>query len=119
MLFGVPDQSEFTPRAGAGSAINLDIATFTHHMITEDQRKHYETAIHYVAGRREKGSQSDGKTYPFNRGDILLLVVLIDQEMKAANPVADLKRLTAIRGKLGDMVSDAPEMSKEEAQQFR
>ena len=87
--------------------------------LTEDQRKNYETAINYVVSRREKGSKGDEKSYPFNRGDILILVMLLDQEMKAPSPAADLKRLAAIRGKLGDMVSDAPEMSKEESQQFR
>jgi hypothetical protein len=49
----------------------------------------------------------------------MCLVALIDQELKAAAPIADLKRLAAIRGKLGDLVCDSPEMSKEEAQQFR
>jgi hypothetical protein len=88
-------------------------------MITDDQRKHYATAINYVASRREKGGQTDDKTYPINRGDILLLVMLIEQEMKAATPAADVKRLAAMRGKLGDLVFDAPEMSKEEAQLFR
>jgi hypothetical protein len=97
----------------------LSTITFTHHMMTDDQRKHYESAINYVASHREKRGQGDDKTYPLNRGDILLLVMLIDQEMKAANPAADLKRLAAMRGKLGDLVFDAPEMSKEEAQQFR
>jgi hypothetical protein len=88
-------------------------------MITDEQRKHYETAINYVASRREKGSKSDDKGYPINRGDILLLVTLIDQDMNAANPSADLKRLAAIREKLGELVFAAPEMSKEEAQQFK
>jgi hypothetical protein len=88
-------------------------------MITDDQRKHYETAANYVLSRRENGGGRDDKIYPLNRGDILTLVMLIDQDMKAATPSADLKRLTAIRGKLGDLVFDAPEMSKEEAQQFR
>ena len=87
--------------------------------ITDEQKKHYETAIHYVASRREKGSQSGANPYPLNRGDILLLVVLIDQELKAAAPAADLKRLAAVREKLGDLVCAAPEISKAEAQQFR
>ena len=87
-------------------------------MITDEQKKHYETAMHYVLNRREKDSESEG-TYPLNRGDILLLVLLIDQERKAASPAVDLKRLAAIREKLGDLVFGAPEMSKAEAQQFR
>jgi hypothetical protein len=88
-------------------------------MITDDQRKHYETATNYILSRREKSGGRDDTIYPLNRGDILILVMLIDQDMKAATPSADLKRLTAIREKLGDLVFDAPEMSKEEAQQFR
>ena len=88
-------------------------------MITDDQRKHYETAANYILSRREKGDGRDGKIYPLNRGDILILVMLMDQDMKAATPSADLKRLSAIREKLGDLVFDTPEMSKEEAQQFR
>jgi hypothetical protein len=35
-----------------------------------------------------------------------------------ADPSA-LKRLTAIRGKLGDLVFDAPEMSREEAKELK
>ncbi len=87
--------------------------------LTDEQKKHYETAIHYVASRREKGSQTGANPYPLNRGDILLLVVLIEEEMAAAAPAADLRRLTAVREKLGDLVHAAPEMSKAEAQQFR
>ena len=88
-------------------------------MITDAQRKHYETAISYVASRRQKSDKSEAKTYPVNRGDLLLLVLLIDQEIQAESPAADPKRLAAIREKLGDLVFDAPEMSKEEAQIFR
>ena len=44
-------------------------------------------------------------------------IKLPHQEMEA-DP-STLKRLTAMREKLGDLVFDAPEMSKEEAQQFR
>jgi len=87
-------------------------------MTSDDECKHYETAINYVTSRREKSSNNDDKIYPLNRGDILILVMLIDQDMNT-QPSADLKRLAAIRGKLGDLVSDAPEMSKEEAQKFR
>ena len=72
-----------------------------------------------MVSRRGKKEQSAGKTWPLNRGDILMLVLLIDQEMQAETPIADPKRLTAIREKLGDLVFDAPEMSKEEAQIFR
>jgi hypothetical protein len=88
-------------------------------MITEDQRKHYASASQYVLSRRDKSDKSADKTYPINRGDILILVMLIDQDINAATPSADTKRLAAIRGKLGDLVFQAPEMSKEEAQPFR
>jgi hypothetical protein len=87
-------------------------------MNTEDQLKHYETAAQYCLSRREKRSESADKAYPLNRGDILLLVLLIHQELQAATPIADPKRFNAIREKLGDLVFDAPEMSKEEAQRF-
>lgn len=49
----------------------------------------------------------------------MILVVLIDQELQANPPIADPIRLAALREKLGDLVADAPEMSKEEAQKFR
>jgi hypothetical protein len=88
-------------------------------MITDNQREYYVTAANYLLSRREKNTNSDVKSYPLNRGDILFLVLLIEQETKAATPCADLNRLAAIREKLGDLVHTAPEMSKEEAQQFR
>ena len=88
-------------------------------MITDAQRKHYQTAITYVASRRDKKDVSADKTWPVNRGDLMLLVMLIDQELQANPPIADPIRLAAVREKLGDLVCDAPEMSKEEAQKFR
>ena len=88
-------------------------------MITDTQRKHYETTITYVASRREKKEVSADKTWPVNRGDLMILVVHPDQELQAESPIADPKRLAAIRENLGDLVYDAPEMSKEEAQIFR
>jgi len=88
-------------------------------MITDAQRGHYETAILYIASRREKRDKSADKIYTLNRGDLLVLVVLIDQELQAKPPIADPIRLAAVREKLGDLVCDAPEMSKEEAQKFR
>jgi len=57
------------------------------------------------------------KLYLLNRGDIIYLVLLLEKEMKADPSL--LKRFTAIREKLGQMAFDAPQMSKEEAQQFR
>lgn len=88
-------------------------------MITDAQRKHYETAIAYVASRREKKEKNADTVWPVNRGDLMILVLLIDQELRAESPIADPKRLGAIREKLGDLVFDAPEMSKGEAQIFR
>jgi hypothetical protein len=88
-------------------------------MITDEQRNHYESALRFVMSRREEGDKGSDKKYPLNRGDILLLVMLIDQDISAATPSADVKRLAVIRGKLGDLVFDAPEMLKEEAKQFR
>src|SRR5882762_6931465 len=87
--------------------------------LTDAQGKHYKTATTYVWSRRQKKDESADKTYPLNRGDLLLLVVLIDQELEANPPIADPMRLAAVREKLGDLVCDAPEMSKEEAQKFR
>jgi hypothetical protein len=88
-------------------------------MITDAQRKHYETASTYLVSRRDRKEQSADKTWPLNRGDLLVLILLIDQEMQAETPIADTKRFAAIREKLGDLVFDAPEMSKEEAQKFK
>ena len=92
-------------------------ATFAHNMKNDDQQKHFVNAMHYVAGHVTQGRKSNDNKYPLCRGDILLLVKLINQEMEA-DPSA-LKRLTAMREKLGDLVFDAPEMSKEEAKEFR
>jgi hypothetical protein len=86
-------------------------------MITDAQRKHYEAAITFVASRREQKEKT--QTWPVNRGDLMILVLLIEQELQAESPIADPKRLAAIREKLGNSVFDAPEMSKEEAQMFR
>ena len=88
-------------------------------MITDAQRKHYETAISYVARHRDKQAGNADKSWPLNRGDLMLLVVLIDQEMQANPPIADAIRLVAMREKLGDLIAGAPEMFKEEAQKFR
>src|SRR5437660_11902912 len=87
--------------------------------LTDAQGEHYKTAITYVASRRHKKVESADKTYPLNRGDLMLLVILIDQELHATAPIGDPMRLAAIREKLGDLVCDAPEMSKEEAQRLK
>jgi len=88
-------------------------------MITDAQRKHYETASSYLVSRREKRQQGADKTWPLIRGDLRMLVSLIDQERQASQPIADPIRLAAVREKLGDLVADAPEMTKDEAQKFR
>jgi hypothetical protein len=88
-------------------------------MITDAQRKHYETAISFVASHRDRKDTSAEKAWPLNRGDLMLLVVLIDQELQAASPIADPIRLAAVREKLGALVCDSPEMSKDEARKFR
>jgi hypothetical protein len=88
-------------------------------MITDAQRKHYETAITYLASRRDKPDAPLEKAWPLNRGDLMLLVVLIDQELQARPPIADPIRLAAVREKLGALVAAAPEMSKEEARKFK
>jgi hypothetical protein len=88
-------------------------------MINDDQRNCYSIAANYMLRRLEKTNQSDTLAYPLNRGDLLLLLVLIEQELKAVAPCADLKRLAAVREKLGDLAPDTPEMTREEAQQFR
>lgn len=63
------------------------------------------------------GKQSNEALYPLNRGDLIILVMLIEQELKADS--SNEKRLAAIREKLGSLVLDSPQMSKEEARQFR
>jgi hypothetical protein len=93
--------------------------TFSHIMISDEQRRHYATAAEFLVSRRERGDGSRDESYPLNRGDILLLVMLLEQEMAVSAPSADAKRLAAIREKLGDLVPDAPEMTKGEAQKFR
>src|SRR5258708_214314 len=87
--------------------------------LTDAKGEHYKTAITYVASRRDKRDKSADNTYPLNRGDLMVLVVLIDQELQANPPIADPIRLAAVREKLGDLVCDALEMSKEEAQKFK
>jgi hypothetical protein len=80
--------------------------------------KRYEPAISFLSSQIAKGRKTNDNKYPLSRGDIMILIMLIDQDMKT-DPSAALNRLAAIREKLGDLVFDAPEMSKEEAQLFR
>jgi hypothetical protein len=87
----------------------------------EDKQKLFKSALEYVTDRLAKReTRSD---YPLNRGDIILLVMLIEQESRGASSdwmdPLNAKRLTAMREKLGDMAGNAPQMSKAEAQQFR
>lgn len=89
----------------------------------EATQKVFKSALEYVADRLAKGEEGGGADYPLNRGDIVLLVMLIEQELGRApsdwtDPL-NAKRLEAIRQKLGNMAGDAPQMSKAEAQQFR
>jgi len=82
-----------------------------------EQQKHLVEAINYLAEHIKQGKKSNNSTFPLCRGDIMMLVKLINQEIQA-DPSA-LKRLTAIRGKLGDLIFDAPEMSREEAKELK
>ncbi|HXA44433.1 MAG TPA: hypothetical protein VNZ25_02910 [Candidatus Angelobacter sp.] len=82
-----------------------------------EKQKHFADAINYLAEHIKQGKKSNNNIFPLCRGDIMMLVKLINQEMQA-DPSA-LKRLTAIRGKLGDLVFDAPEMSREEAKELK
>jgi hypothetical protein len=52
--------------------------TFAKRMITDAQRKHYETAGAFLLSRRDKREKSVDKTWPLNRGDLMFLVALID-----------------------------------------
>ncbi len=89
----------------------------------EQKRDLLKSASAYVADKLASGGQAGGADYPLNRGDILLLVTLIEQELRRApsdwtDPL-NAQRLAAIREKLGDMAGNAPQMSRAEAQQFR
>ena len=82
-----------------------------------EKQKQFTAAVEFVSNQIAQGKKINGKSYPLNRGDIIYLVLLLENEMKADTSL--LKRFTAIREKLGQMAFDAPQMSKEEAQQFR
>ena len=82
-----------------------------------EKQKQFTAAVEFVSNQIAQGKKINGKSYPLNRGDIIYLVLLVENEMKADPSL--LKRFTAIREKLGQMAFDAPQMSKEEAQQFR
>lgn len=85
--------------------------------------KLFSSAAEYLAAKVKEGKKDGDSGHPLNRGDIMLLVMLIDQELPTAasdwrDPL-NAKRLAAVREKLGNLIPDAPEMSKAEAQQFR
>jgi hypothetical protein len=82
-----------------------------------EKQKHFMNAVNYLAEHVKLGKKSNNNKYPLCRGDIMMLVKLINQEMEA-DPSA-LKRLTAIRGKMGDLVFNSPEMSREEAKELK
>jgi len=89
-----------------------------------DQKlKLFKSALEYLAGKVAAGKKADDTNYPLNRGDIIMLVTLLDQELQFAPSdwtyPLNVKRLTAIRDKLGNVAFDAPQMSRTEAQQFR
>jgi hypothetical protein len=77
----------------------------------------------YTELKMAEGKKDCDASYPLNRGDILILVMLINRELPvASSDWADPfngKRLTAMREKLGNFAIDAPQMSSAEAQQFR
>jgi hypothetical protein len=89
----------------------------------QEKLKLFKSAMDYLADRVANGKKGGASDYPLNRGDIILLVMLIEQELRiASSDWADplnAKRLTAIREKLGNLAGEAPQMSKAEAQQFR
>jgi hypothetical protein len=82
-----------------------------------EKQKQFMAAVEFVSGQIAQGKKINDKIYPLNRGDIIYLVMLIENEMKTDPSL--LKRFTAMREKLGHMAFDAPQMSKEESQQFR
>ena len=89
-----------------------------------DQKlKLFESAVKYIAGKVAEAKKAEETDYPLNRGDIIILVTLIEQELQFApsnwTEPLNVKRLTAIRDKLGNRVFDTPQMTKMEAQQFR
>ena len=82
-----------------------------------EKQMQFMAAVEFVSNQIAQGKNTNGKIYPLNRGDIIYLVLILENEMKTDPSL--LKRFAAIREKLGQMAFDAPQMSKEEAQQFR
>lgn len=85
--------------------------------------KLHKPAAEYIASKVAAGKKDGDPSYPLNRGDIMILVMLIDRELPVASSdwmdPFNGKRLTAIREKLGNFAIDAPQMPSAEAQQFR
>jgi hypothetical protein len=83
----------------------------------------HRSAVEYLASKMANREKDCYTSYPLNRGDILILVMLIDRELAIASSdwtdPLNAKRLTAMREKLGNIAIDAPQMSSAEAQQFR
>jgi hypothetical protein len=89
----------------------------------EERQNLLKLALEYFAERATKNKEAREAGYPLNRGDLIVLVMLIEQQLRQASAdwtdPLNAKRLTAIREKLGDIAGDAPQMSRAEAQQFR
>jgi len=89
----------------------------------DQKRKLIAAATEFLTAKLKEGKTQGDAIYPLNRGDIMILVMLIDRELPVASSdwmdPLNGKRLTAIRQKLGDFFIDTPQMSKAEAQQFR
>ncbi len=82
-----------------------------------------KSAIEYVSSKLKEGKKDAKAAHPLNRGDIMILIMLIDKELPVASSdwkdPLNGKRLAAIREKLGQLSVEAPKMSKAEAQQFQ
>ena len=63
-------------------------------------------AQEYLMAKLAEGKKESATTYPLNRGDITILFMLIERELRSASSdwtdPLNGKRLTAIREKLGD-----------------
>lgn len=86
------------------------------------KQKLITAAAEFVSAKVAAG-QGGVLSHPLNRGDIMILVMLIDRELPVSSTdfmdPFNGKRLVAIREKLGNLAVESPQMSKTEAQQFR
>ena len=82
-----------------------------------------KAALEYLTAKLNGANKESAAAYPLNRGDIMILLMLIERELRSASSdwrdPLNGKRLTAIREKLGDFAINAPQMSRDEAQGFR